>query len=1595
MHRVALWLCLAGLFGRPAAAVGAPVEILANGGLEPPHVAINSSNAYGLVSGLMPGGWSDNSLFAGNHTETTYAGETNGTVQGSAVVVTAAVQSGFTNGACIQMSQVVPGVAGRGYSASVWLKGSKPTNAFLRFRQNTSPWAARATTPCAVTTNWQRFTLSHTPSINESLRLDVNVNNEPMTLWVDEASLIVEDGDREWHVSPSGSDSGDGSTNAPFQTLARAAQSLVAGDTLWLGEGTYRETLQPMSSGTPERPITIAARDGGEVILTGLDILTNTWALTSNGIYVADVGWDLGMGYNQVFVDGAMQHQARHPNHGGGGLFNPALANVTVTNGSAASNPDTITSTSFGGRPDGFFAGARFLGGVGQRWAWQTAVVTNSSGAKLVADPATKSTWWWPDYTGPGNVGDTGSGFVYGLLGLLDADGEWHLQTHSVAPHALHLRIAGGADPSARAVEVKRRNWCVDINNRNHVTVRGIKTRGGAIRLAGKGNVLEGVEASHPSHYMTFANGSSGNGGRAEGGGVVVSGTSNIVRHCAIHDTAGAGILTSGAGHRIERNHVYNADYSGTYGAPLSMDGDGDVAVFNTLHDTGRDVLRPTGSGQTVMFNDLYGGGKLCLDLGMVYSYGTDGIGPGAAKSRIAYNWVHDGNPADPHSKGIYLDNYDRSYLVDHNVVWNLASGQDGIRLNAPNLGHEIHHNTVIQCRAYDAGTWTAFPDSNPDPAFWTTNNHGMDYAAQNNLVLTNVAATASNLVDAAARDFRPKARAPCIDPALSTNIVSWQTPNGATGVPANFQLSMRYPNQRFLYREIGGQGVVLPGVNDGFSGARPDSGAYEYGQPYWVPGVNGWDLDSPGVRTDAPAGLGVTRATARGTLISAGSALTAVRVCWGTFDGGTNLAAWAGVADKGALPGGADIAHDIRGLAPDTTYFYRLFASNSHGQHWGDAHSFHTVAALVWDAGGGANTSGALSNNWQANAVPDLVGGADVATFGSAGGTAMIDTNAFFAGLAFNRDANFTIADGDGALSLGESGITVVLPGTASRTHTIGESHMELCAEQAWTISNNVGAATLNVSSAIGDGTNAFGIAKAGSGTLGLSGDSGFDGAVDIQCGVVSISADRALGSTNGGTIVDVTGSTANGGQLRLGGGITSAEDITISGTTEAGNFARAIDGASGTNTLAGAITLSGGSIRLGAGAGELRLTGPISRAGAGAANLMVHASAGAVVMIGAPIDNNGGMFQVAGAGTVVLAATNNDLGGAVIFFGSPGGPVLRLGAHDALATNRNLTIGTTSASAGADRGTLDLAGFDQAVNALIGQNGSASPDSMRRIVNTAPGTVSTLTIGSGDGGGAFLGVISDGAGAIAVTKVGGGTQALAGTNAYSGRTSVRGGALSLAVPSLSAAADVRIGAGAVLDLAFAGTNTINGLFFDDSDQYPGVWGSLASGAPYKTSLITGGGMLRVIAGPAPSPYGAWAAGFGLDATPGRSPAFDADVENDGLPNGLEWMLDGDPLARDAASLWGIVSSPAGIIIAFLRRDDTEPSSDLRVQWSPNLRDWSDAPVGATSSGPDAHGVTVAVAENGSAPDAVAVTVPHANGTQGRLFVRLGAALR
>ena len=597
----------------------APVDILTNGSLEPPYSVVNISNANGTITGMRPVGWQDNSTSSATHTDTVYAEETTGTVSGSALKITTAVQSGQTSGASFQMFQNVPSVAGRSYTAKVWLKGAQGGTVAFRLRQSATPFTVRATTNCAVTTDWQQFTLNLNALANETLRLDVHFNNQPMTLWIDEISLTVADGNRDWYVSPNGLDTNDGSIGSPFQTLARGMQSVVAGDTLWLRAGMYRETLTATRSGTVTQPITIAAYPGEAVQINGCDVVSGPWSLTTNGIYTADVAWDLGEAGSQVFVDGVMQHQARMPNFGVGDLLHPATTSVTVTNADATTNPSTIFSSSFdGGRPADFFIGARFAGLVGAGWAWQHSQITASAGGLLTFDAATRSGWWWPDIDGPTNTSDPGNGYVYGLLNLLDADGEWHLQRNASAPHTLHLRITGGVDPSTHNVEMKRRDWCVDVNNFNYIQVRGIDTRAGAVRLNGTGNRLEDAECRFLSHYMYYAHGSTRNGGLVQGGGVVVSGSGSTVRGCTIYDTAGCGINVSGTGHVITRNHIYNTDYAASYANCINLSGTGHSVTFNTAHHSGRDIIVPGGSGHEVRYNDFSYPGQMCKDLGVL-----------------------------------------------------------------------------------------------------------------------------------------------------------------------------------------------------------------------------------------------------------------------------------------------------------------------------------------------------------------------------------------------------------------------------------------------------------------------------------------------------------------------------------------------------------------------------------------------------------------------------------------------------------------------------------------------------------------------------------------------------------------------------------------------------------------------------------------------------------------------------------------------------------------------------------------------------------------------------------------------------------------
>ncbi|HEV2209853.1 MAG TPA: right-handed parallel beta-helix repeat-containing protein [Verrucomicrobiae bacterium] len=591
--------------------------------------------------------------------------------------------------------------------------------------------------------------------------------------------IPLRSGAATFFVAADGSDANAGTNIAePFQTLAQAARTIKAGDTCWIRAGTYRETLRPRASGTARAPITFAAYSNEVVIVTGVDLLSG-WTSSAQGIYSAAAATSLGTGYDQVFVDGKMAHEARYPHFGAGDLLHPAVASVSVD----AAAPNVVRSPAWAGHPNNFWVGAWFSGGLGERWSWQCARVIASAGDTLTVDPASQSQPW---FTG------TGVGFVWGVRGAPPGDNEWRLE-NGFGGNTLSLRLNNGADPARHIVEMKRRFWCIDFNGQSYVTVHGLRLRAGAVRLTGTHNLLDDCQGLFLSHYLKYTWGYSFCGDNPAGSGIWLAGTNNVLHGCTIRDTAGSAVVCGGYGNSIVRNRFSNSDYSGTYACALRLEGTHTLVAFNSAHHSGRDLLQPAGAGHSIYLNDLSFPGVLCRDLGAIYVWGVNARAADGVATRIAYNWLHDNTLSGGPSPLIYLDNWCRNFVVDHNVCWN-NQGDAGIRINAPAFGHQLYNNTLFNCDRLGTHTYDMWPNFDPDPAFWTRDFYS--YQAANTLFLGN--APQEQLMDWAGEDFRLRV--------------------AAAGVHAGVAIPQ----------------FTTPGVD------APDLGAYEGSGDFWRPGVDG-----------------------------------------------------------------------------------------------------------------------------------------------------------------------------------------------------------------------------------------------------------------------------------------------------------------------------------------------------------------------------------------------------------------------------------------------------------------------------------------------------------------------------------------------------------------------------------------------------------------------------------------------------------------------------------------------------------------------------------------------------------------------------------
>jgi autotransporter-associated beta strand protein/parallel beta-helix repeat protein len=284
-----------------------------------------------------------------------------------------------------------------------------------------------------------------------------------------------------------------------------------------------------------------------------------------------------------------------------------------------------------------------------------------------------------------------------------------------------------------------------------------------------------------------------------------------------------------------------------------------------------------------------------------------------------------------------------------------------------------------------------------------------------------------------------------------------------------------------------------------------------------------------------------------------------------------------------------------------------------------------------------------------------------------------------------------------------------------------------------------------------------------------------------------------------------------------------------------------------SGNNTYSGGTVVSGGRLRANTSANAFG-TGPVTVASGGQAYLNVGSTfPNAFIIAGMGIpetEGNYGALRLAANGATVtnvitltddarITARGASAAGAVISgqitgdsaveFGNSGGGagVLTLSnVNNNWSGDTTISHGTVRLGAagviphGVGNGNVIVNGSTNTLDSLFDLNGTrtvvnglfSAGDLTRVIVTNSSVTAAVLVVGDNDANGEFDGMIRNGAGGVALTKIGLGAEILGGANTYTGATVISNGVLIVNGSVASAAVSVMTGA------ALGGNGVISG---------------------------------------------------------------------------------------------------------------------------------------------------------------------------------------
>jgi hypothetical protein len=510
------------------------------------------------------------------------------------------------------------------------------------------------------------------------------------------ASLLIGCGTlqaEDYYVAKDGHDGNAGTSEQPFATIGKGALALKPGDTLFIRQGEYRESVTLARGGKADKPISIQAHGLDDVEISGLEPLTSPWTLhdPAKGIYVADLSPQMLSGsipdsHFQIFVSRQPLLAARWPNcrydevlsrkgwHPGGKDARYGHFNVPELQGSELD-----------------LAGVDiYLNVIHQFCTWKRKVTAFDRETGRIEYPQDiplgphflkKGSYWvrsgWKDdYF-----------YLEGDYGLLDYPGEFHCDLKAgklfiVPPH--------GEDPNEASIEIKTRLYGLQGKDLAHVNLKGISLFGCAFSFDACNDMsITGCTLQYPVSDQEVAE----LGGKKTGPKVrtMLNGHRNVIEDVYIAHSTTTGLSMSGKSNRLENSIVHDSCYSGSLSDKCVSAWGPSVIRQCTFFNSGNVGVHFGGPGALFELNHVHNNGLISHDVSAVYTSGDR-----AMKCRITHNWVHD-NPSPVGSIGIRGDDLTRGLTVDHNVVWNTKAG-----IVVKGDKNSVFNNTVFNASSYD-----------------------------------------------------------------------------------------------------------------------------------------------------------------------------------------------------------------------------------------------------------------------------------------------------------------------------------------------------------------------------------------------------------------------------------------------------------------------------------------------------------------------------------------------------------------------------------------------------------------------------------------------------------------------------------------------------------------------------------------------------------------------------------------------------------------------------------------------------------------------------------------------------------------------------